>query len=100
MKLQLRVKNEGHLQLDELGLHLGELDLVLVRRVRAVIRPVLWVAVVVPIALHRPVDLLLPGPLLLQWQFPPSRRRDCCFADIPSPSTLKRLLHGEGGAAE
>ena len=29
-----------------------------------------------------------------------SRRRDCHFADIPSPSLLKRLLKGEGGAAE
>ena len=26
----------------------------------------------------------------------PSRRRDCHFADTPSPSTLKRLLKGEG----
>ena len=26
----------------------------------------------------------------------PSRRRDCHFADNPSPSTLKRLLKGEG----
>ena len=25
-----------------------------------------------------------------------SRRRDCHFADIPSPSTLKHLLKGEG----
>ena len=30
----------------------------------------------------------------------PSRRRDCHFADIPSPSLLKRLLKGEGGAAK
>ena len=29
-----------------------------------------------------------------------SRRRACHFTDIPSPSTLKRLLKGEGGAAE
>ena len=29
-----------------------------------------------------------------------SRRRDCHFADIPSPSILKHLLEGEGGAAE
>ena len=27
-----------------------------------------------------------------------SRRRDCYFADTPSPSLLKRLLKGEGGA--
>ena len=26
--------------------------------------------------------------------------RDCHFADIPSPSLLKHLLKGEGGAAE
>ena len=26
--------------------------------------------------------------------------RNCHFADIPSPSTLKRLLKEEGGAAE
>ena len=31
---------------------------------------------------------------------PPSRRRDCHFADIPSPSLLKNLLKVEGGAAE
>ena len=31
----------------------------------------------------------------------PSRRREFChFADIPSPSLLKHLLKGEGGAAE
>ena len=29
-----------------------------------------------------------------------SRRRDCHFADISSPSLLKRLLKGEGRAAE
>ena len=30
-----------------------------------------------------------------------SRRREFChFADIPSPSMLKRLLKGEGDAAE
>ena len=29
-----------------------------------------------------------------------SRRRDCHFTDIPSPSLLKHLLKGEGGAAE
>ena len=30
-----------------------------------------------------------------------SRRREFChFADIPSPSMLKRLLKGEEGAAE
>ena len=29
-----------------------------------------------------------------------SRRRDCHFTDIPYPSLLKRLLKGEGGAAE
>ena len=29
-----------------------------------------------------------------------SRRRDCHFTDIPSPSTLNHLLKGEGGAAE
>ena len=29
-----------------------------------------------------------------------SRRRGCHFTDTPSPSTLKRLLNGEGGAAE
>ena len=29
-----------------------------------------------------------------------SRRRDCHFADIPSPSLLKHLLKAEGGAAE
>ena len=29
-----------------------------------------------------------------------SRRRDCHSADIPSPSILKRLPKGEGGAAE
>ena len=29
-----------------------------------------------------------------------SRRRDCHFTDTPSSSTLKRLLKGEGGAAE
>ena len=31
---------------------------------------------------------------------PCSRRRDCHFADAPSPSTLQHLLKGEGGAAE
>ena len=31
---------------------------------------------------------------------PPSRRRDCYFVDVPSPSLLKRLLQEEGGAAE
>ena len=30
----------------------------------------------------------------------PSRRRDCHSAGTPSPSLLKRLLKGEGGAAE
>ena len=30
----------------------------------------------------------------------PSRWRVCHFADIPSPSLLKRLLKGEGGSAE
>ena len=30
----------------------------------------------------------------------PSRRRDYHFTDIPSPSVLKHLLEGEGGAAE
>ena len=30
----------------------------------------------------------------------PSRRRDCHFTDTPSPSILKHLLTGEGGAAE
>ena len=29
-----------------------------------------------------------------------SRRRDCHFADTPSPSMLKHLLKVEGGAAE
>ena len=29
-----------------------------------------------------------------------SRRRDCHFTDIPSPSLLKHLLKIEGGAAE
>ena len=29
-----------------------------------------------------------------------SRRRDCHFTDTPSSSILKRLLKGEGGAAE
>ena len=29
-----------------------------------------------------------------------SRRRDCHFADTPSPYLLKRLLKGEGGAAK
>ena len=29
-----------------------------------------------------------------------SRRRDCHFADAPSAAILKRLLKGEGGAAE
>ena len=29
-----------------------------------------------------------------------SRRRDCLFADVPSPSVLKHLLKGEGDAAE
>ena len=29
-----------------------------------------------------------------------SCRRNCHFADTPSPSTLKHLLKGEGGAAE
>ena len=29
-----------------------------------------------------------------------SRRRDCHFTDIPSPSILKHLLEGEGGSAE
>ena len=29
-----------------------------------------------------------------------SPRRDCHFADIPSPSVLKHLLQVEGGAAE
>ena len=29
----------------------------------------------------------------------PGRRRDCHSADTPSPSLLKRLLKGEGGAA-
>ena len=29
-----------------------------------------------------------------------SRRRDCHFTDTPSPSLLKRLVKGEGGAAE
>ena len=29
-----------------------------------------------------------------------SRRRDCHFADIPSPSLLKRLLKGEGMSAK
>ena len=29
-----------------------------------------------------------------------SRRRDCHVADMPSPSTLKHLLEGEGVAAE
>ena len=28
------------------------------------------------------------------------RRRDCHFADVPSPSLLKRLPEGEGDAAE
>ena len=27
-------------------------------------------------------------------------RRDCHFADVPSPSLLKHLLQEEGGAAE
>ena len=31
---------------------------------------------------------------------PTSRRRDCHFADAPSAAILKRLLKGEGGAAE
>ena len=31
---------------------------------------------------------------------PNSRRRDCHFAGTPSSSLLKRLLTGEGGAAE
>ena len=30
----------------------------------------------------------------------PSRRRDCHFDDDPSPCLLKRLMKGEGGAAE
>ena len=29
-----------------------------------------------------------------------SRRRDCHFADTPSPSSLKHLIEVEGGAAE
>ena len=29
-----------------------------------------------------------------------SRRRDCNSADAPSPCLLKRLIQGEGGAAE
>ena len=29
-----------------------------------------------------------------------SRRRDCHSADAPSPSLLKHLLQGEGGAPE
>ena len=29
-----------------------------------------------------------------------SHWRDCHFADVPSPSILKHLLKGEGGAAE
>ena len=29
-----------------------------------------------------------------------SHRRDCYFADVPSPSLLKHQLKGEGGAAE
>ena len=38
---------------------------------------------------------------LLNWhQGSASRRRDCHFTDIPSPSILKHLLKGEGGAAE
>ena len=39
----------------------------------------------------------------LQLLSPPgftSRRRDCHFTDIPSPSLLKHLLKGEGDAAE
>ena len=31
---------------------------------------------------------------------PASRRRDCPFTGIPSPSILKHLLEGEGSAAE
>ena len=31
---------------------------------------------------------------------PPSRRRDCHFANNPSPFLLKHLLKGEGGAAK
>ena len=36
---------------------------------------------------------------LLQRLEEPSRRRDCHFADTPSPSLLKHLLKGEEDAA-
>ena len=47
------------------------------------------------------VDSSAAGSTLLPRSWPmPSRRRNCHSADIPSPSLLKNLLKGEGGAAE
>ena len=48
-----------------------------------------------PALLGGPVDPIGQG-----WSGLISRRRDWHFACIPSPSLLKRLLKGEGGAAE
>ena len=42
----------------------------------------------------------LDGPLPVSIIGSSSRRRDCHFTDTPSPSILKRLLKGQGGAAE
>ena len=39
-------------------------------------------------------------PMLKARTCEPSRQRDCHFTGIPSPSILKNLLKGEGGAAE
>ena len=58
-------------------------------------------SVAIPIATHRPTR---PAGWI-SWRSwsrraPNSRRRGCHFAGTPSPSLLKRLLKGEGAAAE
>ena len=53
-----------------------------------------------------PWDIYLPTPHADRYYGTPaeygdiSRRRGCHVTGIPSPSILKRLLKGEGGAAE
>ena len=55
-------------------------------------------------ALLKEADLARDGLIsfeeFVQVNEPRSRRRDCHFTDIPSPSISKRLLKEEGGAAE
>ena len=53
-------------------------------------------------ARHAAANSAMSSTSPVPWPSPwvsPSRRRDCHSADVPSPSMLKHLLKGEGGAA-